>query len=130
MPSTTRTSQQASADVFTAIAHPVRREILRLLNTKPFSVSGLNSHVDSSQSALSQHLKILLDTGLVRRERDGREQIYHLQPDALQGLFDWVRQFEVLWFESLSKLDSVLDQIADDEAHEAQKTEDDNSDAT
>lgn len=122
MPSRNKTSQNASADVFSAIAHPVRRQILSHLGGKTLTATQITEQFVVSQSAVSQHLKILLETGLVSRQRDGREQYYRIQPEVLAEVADWVKQFEVLWFESMGKLDSVLDRIAQDET--AEKGED------
>src|SRR5687768_5984578 len=87
MPSTHRPIEPIETDVFTAIAHPVRRKILHSLLgssltvtdlAEPFVVSGA-----ISRSAVSQHLTVLLDSGLVAVEKRGREHFYRLRPENL-----------------------------------------------
>ncbi len=81
------------ADTFAAVAHPVRRELLDLLRQEEQSVSQLAAHFDVSRPAVSQHLRVLLDAGLVSEQRRGRERIYRLQPGALQELEAWLEAY-------------------------------------
>jgi DNA-binding transcriptional ArsR family regulator len=111
MPSARKTVQQADADVFTAIAHPVRRRILETLARGDMTVSALaEPFEDKSRSAISQHLKILLDSGLVATQKRGREHYYQLRPDNLNQVFRWISQYEGFWNEKLDSLGSYLDQ--------------------
>jgi DNA-binding transcriptional ArsR family regulator len=114
MPSSRKTSQHVDTDVFTAIAHPVRREILDLLTRGEQSASSLAEPFDVSRSAISQHLGILLDSGLVIREKRGREQMYRLRPENLNQVYRWIRQYEHFWPEKLDALEAFLDTMAED----------------
>jgi DNA-binding transcriptional ArsR family regulator len=123
MPSTRKTTQHADADVFAAIAHPVRRKILDLLSTGDRTVNALAQPFAEepfciSRPAISQHLSILLESGLVTKQKRGREQVYHLRPDNLNEVFRWIKQYEQFWTEKLDALGSFLDSVAenDDEA--------------
>ena len=62
-----------------------------------------------SQPAVSQHLKVLREAGLVRPERRGRERLYHLEPQGLQPVADWVGSFASFWEARLDGLEAVLD---------------------
>jgi DNA-binding transcriptional ArsR family regulator len=115
MPATRKAVQQADADVFTAIAHPVRRKILELLQTGERSANELAQPFDVSRSAVSQHLGILIDSGLVTRSKQGRAQIYRLQPDHLSEVQRWILRFEQLWPEKLDALESLLDEMKREE---------------
>ena len=108
---------QADADVFTAIAHPVRRQILDRLARGEIRVNDIAAPFDISRSAVSQHLKILLDSELVVRERHGREQVYRLRPDNLNQVAEWLKKYEAFWTEKLVALGEFLDSPdADDDS--------------
>lgn len=109
-----KTSQLASNDVFTAIAHPVRREILDHLSEKDLTVTTIAASFDISRPAISQHLAILLEVGLVSMEKQGRQNVYHLEPDALQEVERWIRHYERFWTRKVAALRRYLDRKADD----------------
>ena len=72
-------------DVFSAIAHPTRRELLDYLSESDCTVKELAAHFEGiSRPAISQHLAILLEAELVTRRQAGRENYYHLEPEALR----------------------------------------------
>lgn len=101
--------------VFRAIADPTRREMLLRLVRGALIASELGAGFGMSQPAISQHLKVLRDSGLVRVERVGRQRRYHLEPDGLVVVRDFVRTFEQFWNERLDDLDDVLTAIEDEE---------------
>jgi DNA-binding transcriptional ArsR family regulator len=103
-----KTIQQADTDMFTAIAHPVRRQLLDLLAQGNQPVSKLAAHFSISRPAISQHLKVLLDAGLVSEQRQGRERVYKLRPQPLQALDSWLESYRPLWEARLDRLDSYL----------------------
>ena len=80
---------QTTDDVFRAIAHPARREILALLSISARSVKELTAEFEMSQPAISQHLKELREARLVTAERVGMEQRYRLTPAPLKAVLDW-----------------------------------------
>lgn len=113
MPTTRKTVRELdSSDVFIAIAHPVRRQILDQLVNQDLSTSNIAKPFDISRSAVSQHLGILVESGLVTRERQGREQMYHLEPEALREVYLWVQRYEQFWTEKLDNLGTLLDELA------------------
>ncbi|RPJ01734.1 MAG: ArsR family transcriptional regulator [Chloroflexi bacterium] len=112
-----KTVQQADADTFTAVAHPVRRQLLDLLATGDQSVSQLAARFTVTRPAISQHLKVLLDAGLVSEQRQGRERIYRLHPQPLQELDSWLEPYRRLWENRFDRLDTYLQQWQDKEKH-------------
>jgi DNA-binding transcriptional ArsR family regulator len=99
----------ASADVFQAIADPTRRQILGLLleRDEP-TATELAAPFGCSQSAISQHLKVLRDADLVTVRQVGRERRYRLQADPLREVSEWVSEYERFWGERLRALESLL----------------------
>jgi DNA-binding transcriptional ArsR family regulator len=79
----------ASVDVFRAVADPTRRAILDRLRTGERSVNDLAGPFEMTQPAVSQHLRILLDAGLVEAEWIGRQRLYKLNPQPLREVFQW-----------------------------------------
>lgn len=95
-------------DVFAAIAHPLRRRILDLLAEEDRPVNAIASSFDVSRPAVSQHLRILLDAGLVAERRHGRERRYRLVPERLTGVYDWLAHYERFWLQRLQNLSDHL----------------------
>jgi DNA-binding transcriptional ArsR family regulator len=110
-----KTTQHAGADVFTAIAHPVRRQILDALAEGDLSVTRLaDPFKPITRSAISQHLGILLESGLVEMEKRGRENYYRLRPDNLNEVRRWMQKYDRFWTKKLNALDDYLDTMEDD----------------
>ena len=102
---------QTQTDIFRALADPTRRAIYERLILREDSVSGLTARFAISQPAISQHLKILRDTGLVRVRREGREAHYSAGPEGLKPLFDWVAHYEKFWRARDARLKQVLKEM-------------------
>src|SRR5690348_5334378 len=97
----TKTAQQADSDVFTAIAHPVRRQILDRLLAGDEPVNQLAGAFAVSRPAISQHLRVLREMRLVNEERRGRERYYSLNPHGLDEANVWLRKYDRFWRERL-----------------------------
>jgi len=95
-------------DVFAAISHPARRRMLDLLIETARSVNALAEHFQMSRPAVSQHLRVLLDAGLVTEQRHGRERRYRLVPAQLRLVRDWMAYYERFWDEHLERLEKHL----------------------
>jgi DNA-binding transcriptional ArsR family regulator len=95
-------------DVFGAISHPARRQMLDLLAGAERSVNTIAGQFRMSRPAVSQHLRVLLDAGLVTEQRHGRERHYRLVPERLGPVRDWIAQYEQFWDERLQRLQKVL----------------------
>lgn len=95
-------------DVFGAISHPARRHMLDLLADTDRSVNAIARHFKMSRPAVSQHLRVLLDAGLVSEERHGRERRYHFVPERLEPVRDWIGLYERFWDDRLRRLQMVM----------------------
>jgi DNA-binding transcriptional ArsR family regulator len=100
----------AATTTFNAVADPTRRAILQLLREREQSVSELMAPFDVSQSAISQHLRVLREAGLVADRQEGRLRLYRLNAEPLKEIADWVQHFEEFWPERLQRLRAFLDQ--------------------
>jgi DNA-binding transcriptional ArsR family regulator len=96
------------SDVFTAISHRARRQMLDLLTEEERSVNDIAGHFEMSRPAVSQHLRVLLDAGLVTERRHGRERRYRLVPEPLGPVRDWIAQYEQFWDDRLQRLQKHL----------------------
>ncbi|MBB6671752.1 ArsR/SmtB family transcription factor [Cohnella nanjingensis] len=96
-------------DVFQAIADPTRRKLLGLLSEQEMPVTALSSHFPMSRTAVSKHLRILSEAGLVAEQKVGRETRYRLQPEPLQELRDWLGYFERYWNNKLAALKLLVE---------------------
>lgn len=105
-----------SADaVFRAIADPTRRRILQLLALQALSVGALCEHFAISQPAISQHMRVLRESGLVEARTQWRKRIYHITPGQLQQVLEWVKYFEHFWDDALDKLAKVVQDPENDD---------------
>jgi DNA-binding transcriptional ArsR family regulator len=95
-------------DVFGAISHPARRHMLDLLAEADHSVNAMAGHFKMSRPAVSQHLRVLLDAGLVTEQRYGRERRYHFVPERLSPVRDWLKLYERFWDDRLNRLEKLL----------------------
>lgn len=99
-----------TTDVFGALANPVRRELLELLRGGPLPVNELAGHFALGRPAVSEHLRVLRDVGLVVEEPRGRERYYHLDPRPLRVVGDWLHPYERFWRSALTELRDLLDE--------------------
>ena len=99
----------ADESVYTAIADPTRRAILDLLVSGERSVNELVEHFDVTQPAISRHLRILREVGLVRDRAEGRLRIYQLDPEPLSEVVDWLTAYDRFWRKRLKALGDFLD---------------------
>ena len=95
-------------DVFTAISHRARRQVLDLLTGAERSVGDIAAHFEMSRPAVSQHLRVLLDAGLVTEQRHGRERRYRLVSERLGPVRDWIALYERFWDDRLQRLQRQL----------------------
>ena len=88
-----------------AVSHHARRAILARLKRGPQRVTEIAAPFDLSLNAVSKHLKMLEAAGLIRREKQGREHLIHLQPEALRFVADWLNGYEAYWTQQLDRLE-------------------------
>ena len=99
--------------MFSALASPVRRELLGLLRQGPRPVQDLAGHFDMRRPSVSEHLKVLRQAGLVSETKRGRERYYQLQAAPLREVRDWLSPYERFWREKMTDLRAVLDEAGD-----------------
>lgn len=98
-------------DVFQAIADPVRREIIELLAMQPLSVNEVAEKFEISRPAISKHLKILSECGIIAFNKIGRERLCLIQPQNLIPAFLWIKQYNKLWEDRIDSFENYIDQI-------------------
>ena len=98
-------------DVFQAIADPVRREIIDLLTDESLTVNDVADKFDISRPAISRHIKILNECGIIEINQMGRERYCRIQPKSLIPAFLWIEQYRNLWEEKLDSFEAYLMQL-------------------
>ena len=99
----------AGHPIFRALADPGRRAILEhLLDAEELAQKELQPHFAMTQPALSQHLRLLREAGLIEERREGRLRLYRLAPDAMAPLTDWLAPFAEFWSTRLEALGDYL----------------------
>lgn len=101
-------------DVFQAIADPTRRGLLRLLVDQEMPVTLISSHFPMTRTAVSKHLRILADAGLVKERKVGRETRYRLDADPLLELKRWLAFYERYWENKMVALKRYVEGDPDD----------------
>jgi DNA-binding transcriptional ArsR family regulator len=101
-------------DVFQAIADPTRRSLLRLLGDQEMPVTVISGHYPMSRTAVSKHLRILADAGLVKERKVGRETRYRLEPEPLLELKRWLAYYERFWENKMTALKRYIESDADE----------------
>jgi DNA-binding transcriptional ArsR family regulator len=99
-----------SDDVFSAIAAPVRREMLRHMAGGEVPVTDLAERFGMSLSAVSQHLAILREAGLVCQRKEGRQRFYRTNPEPLRQVADWLDHYTPFWTDRLGALTRHLEE--------------------
>lgn len=89
-----------------ALAEPRRREILRIVRDDELSAGAIASHFDVSRPAISQHLRVLKDAGLLDERRDGTRRLYRVRPE---GFAEIRRYLDDMWGEGLARLKSAAE---------------------
>jgi DNA-binding transcriptional ArsR family regulator len=102
---------EARRDVFQAIADPTRREIINLIAKKSMNLNAIAENFDISRPAISQHIKILTECGMVVIRQEGRERYCEAKLDRLAEVESWVSQYRRFWNENFKSLDKYLDKI-------------------
>lgn len=99
----------AADDLFKALADPTRRALLeRLLLEGELNVRALTEQAGVSQPAVSKHLGVLKQAGLVLERPEGRIVHYRAEPKGLAPLMDWMRFYAVFWDERMDRLEMLL----------------------
>ncbi|MDE3142875.1 MAG: winged helix-turn-helix transcriptional regulator [Bacteroidota bacterium] len=108
-------------DIFQAIADPTRRAIISLIMLQSMTPNAIAEKFDSSRQAVSKHIKILQECGLVKSKQDGREIYYQIEVKKLKEVTDWLAPFQQMWEERFDRLDDYLSKIQKQKKHAARK---------
>src|SRR5438046_61402 len=95
-------------DVFQAIVDPTRREIISMLASKSLNLNSVAEKFDVSRPAISKHIKILTECGLVVIKQQGRERFCEARLEKLNEVSDWVEQYRKFWTAKLDALENYL----------------------
>jgi DNA-binding transcriptional ArsR family regulator len=105
---------------FELLAEPNRRRILDLLRGRDRAVTEIVEQLAVSQPAVSKHLRVLREAGLVEARVDAQRRVYRLMPQSLREIDDWLAPYRALWSESLDRLERHLDDIGGEHEHDPQ----------
>jgi DNA-binding transcriptional ArsR family regulator len=103
----------APLELFEVVAEPNRRRILDLLLTREQPVGDLVAALSVSQPAVSKHLRILRDAGLVEARVDGQRRLYRVRAEPLSTIDEWLAPYRAVWNKSLDNLARHLDTMPD-----------------
>lgn len=103
-------TQSVQRDVFHAIADPTRRAILTLLTKQEMTPNALSGEFSITRQAVSKHVNILAECGMVTQKASGREIYYHLNTKKMKEVDAWLEPFRKIWEDKFSQLDELLNQ--------------------
>jgi DNA-binding transcriptional ArsR family regulator len=95
-------------DVFQAIADPTRRAILLLVSTQSMTAGAIAANFDTARPTVSKHLQILTECELLSQVQNGREIHYHLNPQKMKEIGDFIEPFRQLWDDRFNKLEAIM----------------------
>ena len=97
-------------DVFQAIADPTRRAIITMVAIQAMTPGAIAEHFDSSRQTISRHIQILTECEILEQEQNGREILYHFNPQKIKEIADFIEPFRQFWDDRFNKLESVMQQ--------------------
>jgi len=112
-------------DVFQAVADPTRRKIIHTLSQKSLNLNAVAGNFHISRPAVSKHIKILSECGLIIIKQSGRERYCEINFTSLREVADWVEQYRIFWTSKLDALGEFLQQESQAEKPSGQKKESD-----
>src|ERR1700735_5088337 len=95
-------------DVFQAIADPTRRTILLLVAAQSMTAGAIAANFDTARPTVSKHLQILTECELLKQEQNGREIYYHLNPNKMMEIAEFIEPFRKMWDDRFNKLESIM----------------------
>lgn len=98
-------------DVFQAIADPVRRDIIGLLAKENLTVNKVAENFQISRPAISKHIRILTECGIILVHQQGRERYCEIQPKTLIPVSEWIEQYRRLWEQKLDSFENYIMQL-------------------
>ncbi|MGA2103542.1 MAG: metalloregulator ArsR/SmtB family transcription factor [Candidatus Sulfotelmatobacter sp.] len=107
--SVTYSAPRNSEATFQALADPTRRAVLDLLRRGSQPAGQIASAFPVSRPAISKHLRLLRRAHLVREHREGRNRVYHLNPEPLRAVDSWIEQYRTFWTANLNSLKAYVE---------------------
>jgi DNA-binding transcriptional ArsR family regulator len=104
-----RSVTYSSEATFQALADPTRRAVLDLLRRGSQPAGEIAGAFPISRPAISKHLRLLRRAHLVREHREGRNRVYHLNPEPLRAVDSWIEQYRTFWSANLASLKSFVE---------------------
>lgn len=95
-------------DVFQAIADPTRRAIILLVASQSMTAGAIAANFDTARPTVSKHLQILAECELLEQEQNGREIYYHLNPQKIKEIADFIEPFREMWDDRFNKLEALM----------------------
>ena len=108
-------------DVFQAIADPTRREIIGMVAQQALSVNSIAERFKVTRQAVSLHVKILHECGLITIRQQGRERYCEAKLEALNEVSVWIEQYRKVWENKLDALETYLEQLQKNKQHVKRK---------
>ena len=102
---------EARRDVFQAIADPTRRQIIDIIAKQPLNLNSVAEKFDMSRQAVSLHIKILEECGLIMLRQEGRERYCEIKFDKLNEVSVWVDQYKQHWEQKLDSMENYLKKL-------------------
>lgn len=102
---------KARRDVYQAIADPTRREIINMIASQPHNVNAIAEKFDMTRQAISLHIQILIDCGLIAVKQKGRDRFCEAKLDQLSEVSMWVDQYKQHWESKLDKLEKYIEKL-------------------
>ena len=112
---------EARRDVFQAIADPTRRQIINMVAKQPLNLNSVAEQFNVSRQAVSLHVKILTECGLITIKQQGRERYCEAKLDGLNEISAWVEQYRKHWESKLDSLQKYLSKIQKKKIHVKRK---------
>src|SRR4030095_10922073 len=103
--------ETARRDVFQAIADPTRRQIIELLGEGSMNLNSIADNFHISRPAISQHIKILVECGIIKIETIGRERYCKVQPQSLIPAFLWLEQHQKQWMGRVDSFEKYVSKL-------------------
>jgi len=95
-------------DVFQAIADPTRRAIIGLVAFGAMTPGAIAENFDSKRQTVSRHIQILTECELLTQQQNGREILYHFNPEKMKEVNDFIEPFRKLWDDRFNKLENIM----------------------
>lgn len=102
---------RARRDVYQAIAEPTRRAIINMIAAEPQNVNAIAEKFDVTRQAISLHIKILTDCGLIQIKKQGRDHVCEARLEQLGEVAGWVEQYRQHWERRIDKMERYIDQL-------------------